>query len=264
MVMCIRTVPWNARCGLCAATALMVGLSACGGNTTQPAPTPIPQTLSSSTPASTTPAQSPAGQPLTATGTVIDFTNARRPVPNLRLKVTRGSRVDGAVGGTPLPDVLTDENGRYVIDGLPRGIYFFHAAPEAGHKFLCPFYPLFVGGPIIPPPGAGLYDLPVVHATWSGNTVPPGMWLPGTSMYGTVSEHVGERIQPVAAATVALDGGVQDPPSTTNDAGFYMICSVVGTDQSRTIAAQKGGYRAMTRQVFGGWDFLVDFELVRD
>jgi hypothetical protein len=101
-----------------------------------------------------------------------------------------------------------------------------------------------------------------VHVTWSGDTLPDDMWIPGTSVLGRVSERVGERTQAVAGATVMLDGGLQDPPSTTSDAGFYMICSVVGTDQDRTITAQKDGYRTITRQIFGGWDYFVDFELI--
>jgi hypothetical protein len=50
----------------------------------------------------------------------------------------------------------------------------------------------------------------------------------------------------------------------TSATGFYMVCSVVGTDQTRMITARKDGYRTAARQIFGGSDFRVDLELARD
>jgi hypothetical protein len=61
-----------------------------------------------------------------------------------------------------------------------------------------------------------------------------------------------------------LDGGGQDPPATTSATGFYQICSLVGTDQGRTITAQKGGYTTATREIMGGLDTEIHLELVRD
>ena len=87
---------------------------------------------------------------------------------------------------------------------------------------------------------------------------------PGTSVYGVVSERVGGMPQPIAGATVTLDSGTQDPPATTNAAGFYMICSVVGTDQERTVTARRNGYRQTSRTILGGWEPLVNLELARD
>jgi hypothetical protein len=89
------------------------------------------------------------------------------------------------------------------------------------------------------------------------------MWIVGTSVYVTVSERVDGSLRPVAGATVSLDGGIQDPPATTSPSGFYMICSTVGTDQFRDIAAQKTGYIPGTRRIFGGWDYEVNLELAR-
>jgi hypothetical protein len=107
-----------------------------------------------------------------------------------------------------------------------------------------------------------LIRLPVVSAAWNGNELPRGGWW-GTSVYGTVSEQVDGSVRPLAGATVTLDAGSQDPPATTSATGFYMVCSVVGTDQYRTITARKAGYRDTVRQIFGGWDFRVDLELTR-
>jgi hypothetical protein len=81
---------------------------------------------------------------------------------------------------------------------------------------------------------------------------------------GVVSERVNGQVMPVSDATVMLDSGLQDPPSTTNSAGFYMVCSIVGSDQTRTITVRKTGYRALTREIFGGWDSRVDLELTRE
>ena len=46
--------------------------------------------------------------------------------------------------------------------------------------------------------------------------------------------------------------------------GFYIACSVVGTDQIRTISAQKAGYRTATRELLGGVETEVNLEMVRD
>src|SRR5262249_27057691 len=105
-------------------------------------------------------------------------------------------------------------------------------------------------------------DLPVVHASWSGTSLPPQMAIPGTSVHGTVAESVGGTQVPVAGATVTLDTGLQDPPATTNANGFYMVCSEVGTDQTRTITARKEGYRASSQEIFNA--FRVDLQLERD
>jgi hypothetical protein len=90
------------------------------------------------------------------------------------------------------------------------------------------------------------------------------MWSVGTSVHGTVSERVDGTVRPVAGATVTLNSGNHDPSATTTASGFYMICSVVGTDQYRTITARKEGYSNTARQIFGGWDFRIDLELARD
>jgi hypothetical protein len=48
-----------------------------------------------------------------------------------------------------------------------------------------------------------------VHTAWSGIQLPPGMWIVGTSVFGTVSERVNGSLQPVGGATVSLDGGLR-------------------------------------------------------
>jgi hypothetical protein len=198
-------------------------------------------------------------------GTAIEFTASgkSRPVPNLRLKVWKpGPRV-GAVGGVELGETVTDVGGGYTMTDVPAvSSLFFQTAPGSEYRFLCDFHPVLVGSKVRPP-GFSLSDLPVVHAGWSGNQLPPGMWTVGTSVYGTVSERVDGSLQPVAGATVSLDGGLHDPPATTSASGFYMICSTVGTDVTRDITAQKTGYIPGTRQILGGWDFEAHLELAR-
>ena len=34
--------------------------------------------------------------------------------------------------------------------------------------------------------------------------------------------------------------------------------------KARTITARKDGYRTVTREIFGGWDYHVDLELARE
>ena len=235
---------------LSTAAALSIFAASCGdrGTVTAPSTTPAP-TLP--TPTSPVP---PPGSPPVVTGSIVyEYTAAGRgrPVPNLRLEVFNGSAYDGVVGGTRLPDVVTDANGRFAIAGVTTPVYFVRTAPGSAYRFLCDYFP------------ANYLDLPVVHVSWSGDRPPPSMGTAGTSVYGIVKETVNGRAQPVAGATVTLDSGTQDPPATTTATGFYMICSVVGTDQDRTISARKDGYTSTTRKFVGGWDILLDLELAR-
>jgi hypothetical protein len=104
-------------------------------------------------------------------------------------------------------------------------------------------------------------DIPVVHTSWAGNRPPPNLWFMGTSFWGTVSERVDGRLQPVEGATV--DWGYPDPPATTSATGFYMICSMSGSDQTFTVTAFKTGHNLAARQVRAGWDSEVHFALTR-
>ena len=133
---------------------------------------------------------------------------------------------------------------------------------RSAYRFLCDFYPLWVRTDLREPDPFS--ELHVVPTAWSGNQLPRGLRvIVGTSVYGTVSERVDGSLQPVAGATVSLDGGLQDPPAKTSATGFYMICSTVGGDQFRDIAAQSTGYIPITRRIFGGWDYEVNLELAR-
>ena len=227
---------------------LVISLTACG----QSDPLQRP-------PTSPSPPVPPTG--VTLSGIASEFTEAgdRRPVAHLRLKVWRAGPHDGAVGGVELADTVTDADGRYTINDVPPGILFFQTVSGSEYRLLCGFYPVVV------PVRSSLpfRDLPVVHAAWSGKRLPQGMWIVGTSVYGTVSERVDGTVRPVADATVSLDDGMQDPAATTTATGFYMICSVVGSDQPRQIAAQKSGFDPLTRQIFGGWDREINLELTR-
>src|SRR5262245_29160327 len=212
---------------LCAAAAFVVSVAACG--TDGPAPTPIQNDE----------------QRRGVRGTVMDWTvpGAPRPVPHLRLQVRAKGPTDGAVGGEDLPDVVTDENGRYEITEATQHWLFFRTAPGADYKFLCPFYPAS-GRPFDRRPQV----LPVVHASWSGDAL-PAMFL-FIQAFGVVSERADEQLRPVAGATVMFENGLQDPPSTTSDSGFYGLCSIVGADQTRTVTARKDGYRTVSRDFF--------------
>jgi hypothetical protein len=243
------------------AFVLLVSMGACdsSGNRTEIGPVTTP-----TSPSSTSPLPQPVAD--TFTGTVFEFTSSgdRLPVPNLRLRIRTGSGGGGAVGGVELSEVVTDSNGRYQIAGVTSpSLLFVTTAPGSDHRTLCQYHPLHVDlRPDRPPSPAG--DIPVVHNSWSGDRLPPGMWIAGTSVYGTVSERVDGALRPLVDATVTLDNGMQDPPATTSPTGFYMVCSTVGTDQFRTISARKDGYKITTRQIFGGWEPHVDLELTRD
>jgi hypothetical protein len=253
------TTPSPLARGLGVAMALLIGLAGCSKKDVPTSPSPPPSPSPSPAPA---PPPPPAAPLTTVNGTAFEYSasGSRRPAPNLRLKVRQGSRNDGAVGGIDLPDVVTDADGRYEITDVTSGLLFLATPPGSASKFLCDFHPLFV--PVLKDLPF-LADLPLVPATWAGTQVPSGMGIPGTSVHGVVSERVGEQLRPVADATVTLDNGLQDPPAKTSASGFYMICSVVGTDQYRTITARKADYRDTSREIFGGEDFLINLELVR-
>jgi hypothetical protein len=185
-------------------------------------------------------------------GTVVEFraTGERVPVANLRLKVRAGITSSGATSATPLADVVTDAQGRYTVREVPARVLFFQPDPASEYRFLCDWYPIVVSVP--------LTDLPVVPTTWSGSRPPPGMWfIRWTGAWGTVSEQIDGSLQPVAGATVILDGGRPDPPATTDPNGFFMICSVVGADQGRTLEASKTGYNPVWREFSDGSGVLL-------
>lgn len=196
-------------------------------------------------------------------GTVLEFraTGEQVPVANLRLKVRSG---DGAVRATPLADTVTDEHGRYTIniDCNPGCVVFFQPDPQSEYRFLCDWYPFAVR---YFPGHTTLLYLPVVHTTWSGNRPPSAMGFGGfTGAWGTVSEQIDGSLQPIAGATVILDGARPDPPATTGPNGFFMICSVVGADQGpRTLAALKTGYNPVTRDIEDGGSNEVHLQLTR-
>jgi hypothetical protein len=231
------------------AATLVIALAACENQT---APTPLNQT------------PSPSSGGLTVSGVVTEWdgTGGSRPVPNLRLKVRRGASNGGAMGSTPLDDVITDAEGRYTITGLSSPtLVFFQTDPASDYRFLCEAYPVFLpsqGGPPIP----RLTELPVVRRSWTGNR-PPHPWIIGTSVYGTVTERVNDVPVPVEGASVYLESGLLDPPATTTANGFYMICSLVGTDQERSITASKDGYNATRREYYGGNEIVLNLEMTR-
>jgi len=228
--------------------AILVILAACDGPSRPTTPPPPP----SSPPVPSPPQPGPAG--VTVSGVVLEFaaTGEQRPVPNLRLKV-RTEFGAGATSGIALDDTVTDAQGRYTITGVTSFLLLFQTAPGSDYRCLCDDYPVVVRLPVT--------DIPVVHTTWSGNRPPPNLWFMGTSFWGTVSERVGGSPQPVEGATV--DWGYPDPPATTSATGFYMICSMSGSDQFWPVTASKTGYNPAVRQVLGGWDHEVHFELTR-
>src|SRR5262245_30135952 len=105
----------------CQVIAAGVMLASCDS---PPAPTPIPTPTPTPT---STPARVP---PQMVSGTVLGFreTGGWVPVPNLRLKV-RAATNSGAVGSTPLADVVTDAQGRFTINDNSDFVLAFQTDP---------------------------------------------------------------------------------------------------------------------------------------
>jgi hypothetical protein len=205
-------------------------------------------------PLTPTPTPTPRPQPLRSVfGTVVEFraSGERVPVANLRLQVRWGES-SGAVGATPRADVVTDAEGRYRLNDISWDPVFFQPAPGSEYRSLCDWYPISGNQYDV----NLLADVPVVHRTWSGDRPPQGMWFWAGGPWGTVSEQIDGRLQPVSGATVLLDGGRPDGPATTDPNGFYMICTFGGgleTGQpARTVEASKPGYNSVTRDDSGG------------
>ena len=200
----------------------------------------------------------PVQRPVTFSGAVYEVfeSGATQQVPNLRLHVRAGQ--SGALGAMDLPDIVTDPNGRYTITKGPAGFFFFQTAASEQHRFLCEWFG------VVATPASSFFDLPVVHTSWSGTKPPPTYWTPGGSVYGVVSESVNSVTQPLPGATVRFDNENADPDATTSSTGFYMICSWLGADQYRWLAASKAGYETQKVQLFGAGPVpVVNFLLSR-
>lgn len=232
---------WTHSIRLVGAAAFVVSLAACDG---PPAPSPQPP-----------PPPPPPPTGVTVSGVVFDYTDTGnpRPVPNLRLQVRVSGPLDGAVGSTPLPDTVTDANGRYTITDVTGFFVFFQTDPASDYRFLCDWYPVWLQFPVT--------ELRVVHTSWSGNRPSPPLATWSTFVWGTVSERVDGSLQPVAGATVLLDDGLPDGPATTSANGFYMVCSMVGADQFRDVTAVKTGYDPASREILEGGE--AHFQLTR-
>ena len=189
---------------------------------------------------------------VTVSGTVLEFTTSgvSGPVPNLRLKV-RWGRTGELLGD--LPDVVTDANGRYSIPNVSADVLYLGTAPGSEYRSLCNAWPVRVS------PSFPFTDLPVVHNSWSGNRLPPGMWTIGGTVRGVVSERVDGRSQPIEGATVS---GQWMETATTSATGFYMSCTSLG-HSSTILTAQKAGYGPAGREIALGFDFEINFELTR-
>ena len=167
-----------------------------------------------------------------------------QPVPNLALQAWDPVQDRARVGASRLPDVTTDESGRFRIMANST-VIFLEIAPGSAFTFICPSLPHY----------GELNDVHVFDPPWSGE------WSSGNQptnlirgAWGKVLERVGGAVQPVPGATVTLDDGSRDPPSTSNANGVYSICSVNTPDTFRTITARKAGYRPLVRTILWGWD----------
>jgi hypothetical protein len=187
-------------------------------------------------------------------GTVFELTTAgvKGPVPNLRLKV----RWRPGLNFFDLRDVVTDAHGRYTVHNPPDPPYtYFHVDPASEYRMLCPVWLVYRD---LGPFGQGNRDLPVVHKSWAGNTLPPNSWITG-ALTGFVTERINGVSQPLEGATVS---GFFDIPAVTNAAGFYVMCEENGAEQQPDkyiLKAEKPGYNTVSRP----WGGDTNFELTR-
>jgi hypothetical protein len=204
-------------------------------------------------PPSTPSPPNPQPGTLTITGVVIDHTwNGPEPRDGVRIRMF--SAALGWVFAT------TDANGEYRFSGIPpRQAVWIAATPDSEYRSPCPSgaAPLDTDKKV---------DVHVVSTKLLATTGPPPT-MPLTSIWfsGEVFERVAGVRQPVAGATVTLNGNTSETLSDFH--GRYIVCTVppgTGTDTWQLLNVSREGFHLVGRDVFAGWDYFgADIELVR-
>jgi hypothetical protein len=164
-------------------------------------------------------------------------------------------------------EVTSDAMGRYSLSGVPAGAISIAPAEESGYYAPCP-----AGWDVVS--SDRVFDVHVVSATLLSTTGAPADMPQLGSIWvsGVVFERTPEGTQPMAGATVNLEGDGSDPrigsTTLTDVAGRYLVCPPIpstGTDQYGSLRVSREGYRPASRSVFLGWDYSgVYIELSRN
>lgn len=218
---------------------LTVSLAACN-SPAQPGPLPDPTVTVAET--------------LVISGRVVVYdSNGAAPRGGVPLRIRK------ADGGTI--QVSTDSDGRYEAAGAPRGLTQIDPAPGSEYRTLCQRAPVPVPGPSF------LYDLALLHASWTSKRPPPGMPVYGSAVMGTVAERVNGALVPVPSANVEhmLDpaGQFVFARDTTDTTGFYIFCGA-GVDVTEYLRVSKAGYVSRTVAFSAGWEYEVNLQLTRE
>ena len=197
--------------------ALILLSSGCADETRPTGPTSLPAP----------PAPPPASGPFTLYGVVLDYTSAvPRPQSGVPLLV-RSWRSPGA-----LLEVTSDDNGRYIISGVPRGAVTIQPSVKSDYRAPCP-----PGTDVLS--GNATFDVHVVSTKLLSTSGAPAS-MPRTAIWfsGAVFETTSEGRRPIAGATVNLAGDNSDQfvyaTTLTDSRGQYLVCTAppgVGTDQ---------------------------------
>jgi hypothetical protein len=220
--------------------------------------TPLPTT--STLPPDVTP---PLQSSVTLSGVVFDHTSDG---PHPRANVPLLVRVAPWTSNVFIA-ITSDSMGRYTVSGVPAGA--ISIAPAGGSGYYAPC-----------PPGWDavrsdrVFDVHVVSAALLSTTgAPTDLPLLGSIwVSGAVFEDTPEGRQPIAGATVILEGDGFDPrigsTTLTDAAGRYLVCPPLpstGTDQYSTLRVSREGYLPASRSAFLGWDYTgVDIKLARN
>ena len=233
---------------------LGVGLVSCDA---KPLPTTAgPTYVGPQTPTPTTPNQSW----VTVSGVVFDHTaDGAHPRANVLLLVR-------AWQSNVFMEVISDSMGRYSLSGVPAGGISIAAAGGSGYYAPCP-----AGWDVVQ--SNRVFDVHVVSATLLSTAGAPADMPVGGSIWvsGVVFERTPQGRQPIAGATVNLEGDGDSPTGSTtltDAAGRYLVCPPLpstGTDQYASLHVSREGYRPASGSAFLGWDWTgVDIELSRN
>jgi hypothetical protein len=203
----------------------------------------------------------PSQSSVRLSGVVFDYTSdGARPRANVPLVVRTGYL-------NVFMEVTSDAMGRYSLSGVPVGAISIAPAGGSGYYAPCP-----AGSDVVQ--SDRVFDVHIVSATLLSATGAPAemprvgaIWVSGV-----VFERTPQGRQPIAGATVALEGDSSDSrigsTTLTDAAGRYLVCPPLpstGTDTYGSLRVSRQGYRPASGSAFLGWDYTgVDIELSRN
>ncbi len=202
---------------------------------------------------------------VTLTGVVFEYTAAGRlPRPGVPLLIRRWPQ-----GADHFLEVTSGGDGRYIASGIAAAAGI-SIAPAVGAGYYAPC-PNGSSGAVR---FDSTFDVHVVSEAVLSSVGAPAELprLEGVAVSGVVFENTPQGLQPIAGASVTLNGDGQDArigsTTLTNAQGYYFVCPEIpgtGGDTDGSLHVRRVGYRPATARPTLYWHYLgFDVELVRE